>query len=104
MKNAAGPLLRGDLDELLEQLHPLVERHAHEHLRHHPLLHLVAALQQHGQRPRLARTGSVAEGVVHQLLLQGATSEENVKRDLFLLSDYYHYYYFIFFKHSHGWG
>lgn len=38
--------LGGDLDELLEQLDSLVEGHAHEHLRHDPLLDLVAALQQ----------------------------------------------------------
>lgn len=87
--HVAGLLLRSDLDELLEQLHPLVERHAHEHLGHHPLLHLVAALQQHGERPRLARTGSMAEGVVHQLLLRGATAKENVT--------YFYYQIFFFF-------
>lgn len=62
-------LLCCDLDELLEQLHPLVERRAHEHLGHHPLLDLVAALQQHRERRRVAGTRNAAEGVIGELLL-----------------------------------
>lgn len=63
-------LLSCDLDELLEQLYSLVERCTHEHLGHDPLLNLVAALQQDGERRRVAGTGHTAQGVVRQLLLQ----------------------------------
>ena len=62
-------LLGCDLDELLEQLYSLVERYAHEHLGHDPLLDLVTALEQDRERRRVARTRSTTEGVVHQLLL-----------------------------------
>ena len=62
-------LLSCDLDELLEQLNSLVERHAHEHLGHDPLLDLVTALEQDRERGRVPGARSTAEGVVHQLLL-----------------------------------
>lgn len=68
-------LLSCDLDELLEQLHSLVERHTHEHLRHDPLLDLIAALEEDRERRCVARTRSTAEGVVHQLLLRGGRGE-----------------------------
>lgn len=38
-------LLCSDLDELLQQLHSLVQRHTHEHLGHDPLLDFVTPLQ-----------------------------------------------------------
>ena len=62
-------LLSSDLDELLEQLHSLVERYTHQNLGHDPLLDLVAALEQNWERRRVAGARSPAEGVVHQLLL-----------------------------------
>lgn len=62
--------LRGDLDELLDELHPLAERRAEQHLGHHPQLHLVAALQQQLQGHRVAVAPVAAEGEVDEFLLR----------------------------------
>lgn len=77
-------LLSSDLDELLQELHSLVERCAHENLRHDPLLDLVAALEENGQRHRVASAGRTAECVVYQFLLH--VEKEDKKKCLMPLS------------------
>lgn len=69
-------LLSSDLDELLEQLHSLVERYAHEHLRHDPLLDLVAALEEDRERGCVTSSGRMAECVVRQFLLHMEREEK----------------------------
>lgn len=63
-------LLCCDLDVFLEELHTFAEGRAKEHFGHHPLLGLIAALQQLLQRHRVASARVTAQSKVHQLLLQ----------------------------------
>jgi len=59
--------LRRDLDELLEELHSFTERGTEQHLRHHPLLHFITALQQELQRHRVSAARLTTERVEDQL-------------------------------------
>lgn len=77
-------LLSSDLDELLEQLHSLIERYAHEHLRHDPLLDLVAALEEDRECCCVTRAGRVAECVVRQFLLHMEREEKRALNALFV--------------------
>ena len=61
--------LSGDLDELLEELHPLVERGAQTHLGDHPKLGLVEPPQEQVQVGRGLLEALLPERVVNQLML-----------------------------------
>lgn len=78
-------LLCCDLDEFLEELHTFAEGRAQQHFGHHPLLRLIAALQQLLQRHRVASARVTAQSKVHQLLLQRKmTWLLNILEDYFL--------------------
>lgn len=76
-------LLSSDLDELLEQLHSLAERYAHENFRHDPLLDLVAALEEDRECRCVTRAGRMAERVVRQFLLH-MDREKKKKKELLM--------------------
>ena len=70
-----GDSLSGDLDELLEELHPLVERGAQTHLGDHPQLGLVEAAQEQVQVGRGLLEAMLPERVVDQLVLSRPQKE-----------------------------
>lgn len=68
--------LGGDLEELLEELHPLAELRAQTHLRDHPELDFVKPPEEQVQVHRGLFQALPPEGVVDEFELSPAESEE----------------------------